>query len=393
MRKMNLLFVQDYCLFVTNGIGFQLSRCLAQRGHNVHFMGCTPTEPPATLAGFERIHLHTPRISPANMSKFSGALKVASHNLLKGERLLRCEKIDVVVFYQILSGLPLEFLCELRGIPTISYFLSPWHREYELETPGSSLRHYLNVEERRLAQRLLLKRCDRIFCASRFMRDEVQKLVQRKPDIIPHGVDIETFRPAPDKKVLRRKLNLPENSPVVLTVRRLVRRMGLKNFLRAARQIRNVFPDTFFVIGGSGPLQNELVEFARHLGLADKTRFEGFIPPDLLPDYYAAADVFVLPTAALEGFGIVILEAMASGTPVVATPVAAIPELLNQVAPELLSEARSAEAISEKIEMLLSDEMDGKEIGRRCRQFVEKKYAWDKIAPRVEERLREVAGI
>ena len=103
------------------------------------------------------------------------------------------------------------------------------------------------------------------------------------------------------------------------------------------------------MIGGAGPLDAALREMAAREGLAERVRFAGFIPESRLPSYYRMADLFVLPTRELEGFGLVTLEALASGVPVAGTPVGGTPEILSRLEPNLLFKDATAASMAETI--------------------------------------------
>ncbi|HRR39717.1 MAG TPA: glycosyltransferase, partial [Syntrophales bacterium] len=124
---------------------------------------------------------------------------------------------------------------------------------------------------------------------------------------------MERFHPSGDRRDIRRRLGIPENRAVILTVRNLVPRMGLENLITAMKDVVKALPDVLLIIGGSGPLREKLLRLACELQLSDSIRFTGFIRDEELPDYYRAADIFVLPTIELEGFGLVTLEALACG--------------------------------------------------------------------------------
>jgi glycosyltransferase involved in cell wall biosynthesis len=140
--------------------------------------------------------------------------------------------------------------------------------------------------------------------------------------------------------------------PAILTVRNLVRRMGLDALIDAAIMLKDSGVAFELGIGGEGPLNQELRERARPLGAA--CRFLGRIPEERLAEYYRAADLFVLPTAAIEGFGLVILEAFASGTPVLGTPIGAIPELVGLQGDGYLSTGITALEIADAIRHFLT---------------------------------------
>src|SRR6185436_4243444 len=132
----------------------------------------------------------------------------------------------------------------------------------------------------------------------------------------------------------------------VVTLRNLEPRMGLIELLRAMPAVRAAQPDVRLVVAGTGPLAPALQAETAALGLASTVRFTGFVPEGDLPAFYGAADLFVLPTQALEGFGLVTLESLACGTPVAGTPIGATPELLEPLDRALVFDGASSESIA-----------------------------------------------
>lgn len=200
---------------------------------------------------------------------------------------------------------------------------------------------------------------------------------------IPGWVDLERFRPVIDRAALKRSLGWPEGR-VLFTLRRLVPRMGLDRLLRAFAEVRRSAPDIGLVVAGDGPLRSELESLSSELGLAGSVRFAGRISDEALPRMYAAAEAFVLPTAALECFGLIALEAFASGRPVLATPVGAIPEVVGAVEREWLA----ADAGEAALSSLLGRWARGilpEHAPEELRAFVERGYA-------AEERLAELTS-
>jgi glycosyltransferase involved in cell wall biosynthesis len=124
------------------------------------------------------------------------------------------------------------------------------------------------------------------------------------------------------------------------------------------------------------------------LNLKDFVKLQGFIPSDELPHYNQAADFFILPTRYLEGFGLVTLEAMACGTPVLGTPVGGTKEILDKFNPAFLFKDTSPESISglilEKYNYYKKEPEEYKEISRQCRVFAEKNYSWERNISEIE---------
>ena len=187
---------------------------------------------------------------------------------------------------------------------------------------------------------------------------------------------------------MREKLGIPKDRFVIFTVRNLVSRMGLENLVEAASDVVKKEPRALFIIGGRGYLKEKLEEMIAGRGLAGQVRLEGYISEEKLPLYYQCADLFVLPTRLLEGFGLVTLEAMACGTPVLATPVAANVEVLGGFDRSLLLKSESPGDIAAGILDFISGcETRRAELRAACRRYVEENYSWEKYAAEVEKEL------
>jgi glycosyltransferase involved in cell wall biosynthesis len=116
----------------------------------------------------------------------------------------------------------------------------------------------------------------------------------------------------------------------------------------------------------------------------------GLVPDDELRDWYRAADIFVLPTVELEGFGMVTIEALACGTPVVGTPVGATPELLTRLDPRLLAESSAPPDIAAAIRRTLR--MLDDEFRDRCRKYAMERFSWEVVAKQWEDVVMTVCG-
>ena len=213
-----------------------------------------------------------------------------------------------------------------------------------------------------------MHRATAVTVLSEFSRRMVRGFYDREAVIIPGGVDSKRFQPSPGK---------PENRALYLiTLRNLVPRMGLAELTRSMKLLP---PDTRLDIGGEGPLRRDLQELITSLGMENQVRLLGHIPDRDLPHFYSSADWFVLPTAALEGFGLVILESLSCGTPVLGTRIGAIHELLEQfdsrwVIPQPEPEAIAAAILSVseqpppdpwKLHNQVADEFDWLQIAER----------------------------
>ena len=126
-------------------------------------------------------------------------------------------------------------------------------------------------------------------------------------------------------------------------------------------------------------------------GLGNHVKLVGFIGEEELPEYYRAADLFVVPSAALEGFGLVTPGALASGTPVVGTPVGGTPEILGRLDPRLLTSDPTPAAITEKLAEVVKNP-SWLPSAEQCRRFTELHYGWASVAAAVEGLFEEVVG-
>ena len=210
--------------------------------------------------------------------------------------------------------------------------------------------------------------------------------------VIPGGVDTDRFRPAADRGALRAQLGIDDSIVELLTVRKLAPRMGLENLIKAMPRVIAVASDlgrrAHLTVCGDGALMPVLRGLAAELGVADAVTLAGRVSDEDLVRHYQASDLFVLPTAAMEGFGISTVEALSVNLPVVGTPAGATPEILRAIDPALLTRDTSAEAISDTVEAWLGrcEQESGTD---RYRQEVLLNYSWDHVTDLMEAYYRE----
>ncbi len=201
------------------------------------------------------------------------------------------------------------------------------------------------------------------------------------PAVIPNAVDTKRFHPAVSGTAVREKHGIGEEQPLVLFVGRLVRHKGIEYLFQALVNL-----DARLLIVGSGDHASFLQKMASALGLGEKVIFAGKVSPEVLPSYYAACDVFVLPSISrLEAFGIAALEAMASGRPVVVSDVPGVREVISDGVEGVLAEPMNPEDIAYKIGTLLRDPAQGHKMGSRGRRKVEQDFALNRVVDRLED--------
>jgi len=193
---------------------------------------------------------------------------------------------------------------------------------------------------------------------------------------------------------VRRKYGL-DGGPWLLTVARLDFHKGIDTVIRALPAIRAAVPAARYAVAGIGSTQGALEALVAELGLGDAVRLLGFVPDDELPALYNAADVFVLVSRRydllVEGFGIAIVEASASGLPVIASRSGGIPEAVREGETGLLVDPDDAAAVGATAIRLLGDEGLRHRMGAAGREAVERYYNWDRVAAdliRIDEEFR-----
>ena len=291
---------------------------------------------------------------------------------------------DAINLHFALYSLPLLNILPDR-VPITFNFHGPWALESKQEGVGKIsvfLKHWL-VEKR------VFQRCDRFIVLSQAFGNILHQKYQvpwNKIHIIPGGVDLVSFQPNLSRQQAREQLNWPQDRKILFTPRRLVHRMGLDKLLTALAKIKPKFPDVWLSVAGRGPIKTLLEQQATELGLNDHVKFLGFLPDDQLPIAYQAADLTVMPSQTLEGFGLVLVESLACGTPTLCTPVGGMPEVITPFSSDLITSSASAEAIAEKLEQVLKGEVS---IPSRiaCREYAATNFDWHKIAQQVRQVL------
>lgn len=310
--------------------------------------------------------------------------------------------VDVGIIHQSLAGLGPVLRRRTSVRRWIYMCLSLAHEEFVTrQMPGMPLsgriRYVVNTQSRLAIERAVMQRCDRIVVMSQFMRDRVQavhKISDDKLRVIPGASDLRRFHPPDNIEAVRREVAMPLDKLVLFTVRNLVPRMGLENLIQAIANLGEAGKGVLLVIGGEGPLGQVLKEMVERLDLHARVRLVGFIPEDLLPKYYQAADLVVMPTHQLEGFGLVTVEALACGTPVLGTPVGAIPEILSQIDPLLIAEGVDASALTKALLGMLKrfreQPQEKQRLGEKGRALVERLYTWEHHTAQLASLFREI---
>ena len=261
------------------------------------------------------------------------------------KQLLEEKRPDVTAAHFALYALPV--LDKLRQLPMVTHFHGPWGAESAQDGAGR-----LASSARMKIEQIVYRQADRIIVLSHAFAELACSRYGISSDrirIIPGSVDIERFRPSLSRRDARESLGLPQDRPILLAVRRLVARMGLAELILALCQIKARVPEVLLCIAGRGPLAEDLKRQVREAGLDRHVRFLGFVPDEKLPLLYRAADLNIVPSSALEGFGLVAAEALAAGTPSLVTRVGGLPEVVSPLSEDLIFASPRSRDLTERI--------------------------------------------
>lgn len=344
-----------------------------QDGVELHFLSNTRSNVYSrswweqSVLAFERLH----RSRPFDL--------VLSEDLAGSGVIRRLPEIPHLPFLQ---GLALEhILSELRQIEgvkgTLKYFAIkiPEMVYYALihERPVIKLAPVVAV----LTQRTM-KTIRRWYCVP-----------ERAIRLLPNWVDVDLFRPdASRRQEIRSMLGIPQEAFVFLMVSVLTKQKGIQVGVDAFAQCLSTYPHSFLLIVGDGPYRSTLEQKVRALRLEARTRFVGPVSNAETAGYYQAADLFLFPTLRMEGLPFVLLEAMASALPVIASRIGGVPEAAGDAG--FLVPPGDISPLVAAMLQLLRDPHLLRRMGAEARERVKRVYAKEVVLDQVEEACREL---
>jgi glycosyltransferase involved in cell wall biosynthesis len=226
----------------------------------------------------------------------------------------------------------------------------------------------------------MLARARKIIAVSHFTKWELKnyyKIPTNKIRVIHNGVDVNKFKPAVDKRRVKIELGFNPNDLAIVSVGRLYARKGLFTLIESIPAVIKRFPTAKFIISGKGQSDemHKLISHAERLGVKNNIVFTGYYPDEKLPLLYQAADVFAFSTF-YEHHPFAVLEALATGLPVVTTTVGGIPETIKNGKNGFLVEPFNSRQFSEKILYLLEHPTFAAEVGKQARKTIVENYDW-----------------
>jgi len=363
---------------------YEIYRRLALR-HEVRVLA---PHPPARLERDYGMEEPLPDLSGIELVRFRDRLNLKNwpgHGRLKGlippfsvsmlraaSRAVGDFRPDVVnVFYALPSGLAACRIAKTGKAPVVLSLIGR-------DIPGPGIPLFWKSYARWAARRV-----SRVLFISEYCRRALLGPASTAGEVIPFGADTERFRPDIDGSGVREKLGVPRQARVLFSLQRLDRWKRVDVVLEAMKIVLGE-ADAYLVIGGKGPELDGLRRLASDLGITSRVLFTGYIKEDELPLYFAMADLFVFHST-YETFGLVLVQALAAGKPVVSVRSTAIPEVIEDGREGRLVTPLDPLALAGALLSLLKDEAALRQFSGAARRRAVEQFSWEAIARRYEK--------
>ena len=306
-------------------------------------------------------------------------------NILKSayelSKIIKNNKYEIILFHTTISWYIYNWsrIFYKDNAKKILIYHGPWHKEAKYKYIGNN--KTIKALVLPIAMRMLEKRCakknENFIFLSEYMKNElnsIKSIENKKIHIIPGGVNLNNYTRQYTKNEAKKELNIPEDKLTIFTLRRLDKRMGIDDAINAIGMLdEKMKNDIVFIVGGKGGYLEELKKVKEEKKV--NVIFAGFIPDDMVNLYFCAADLFLVPSKDLEGFGLVNLESLAMGVPVLARPQGGMIELKDKFDNFYLCDSMDTNSLKEGVEKLYS----------KCKNLIiEEKnisnYSWENIS-------------
>ena len=372
-----------------------IAKSIAARGHEVHVVA--PWHPRITRSAEEEgVRFHFFRYAPISaLNVFGYAAGMRADVRLRGAAYV-VAPLAVSAGWRMARHVATRYAADIMH----GHWVVPGGLIASLAAPSLPLVISLHDSDVHVAEKLRPARAaarfafDRAGAITACSEDLRQRAIALGADaerieVVPYGVDTGRFRPLPaEGRAVRERLELPADAPLAFAAGRLVRKKGLEFLIEAVARL-SASPRPVLAIAGEGDLRQELETRARVAGIADRVRFLGNVHQDEIADYLAAADVVVVPSVRddsgnVDGLPNVVLEALASATPLVTTAAGGIGGVVEHGRTALVVPERDAEALARAISDVLRDRARAAQLGVAARAQAQARFGWDMTAARLE---------
>ncbi len=362
--------------------GYHMAKALDKLGHEVHYV--TNYKEPLEFNGVVAYNI-CKTLSPVEVSRFpfmafnKWILKHFKENVYAARRamsVLAQEKdFDVIHCHGNLAAFILSKVQKRVPVVYTEHDAPPWICTYRTKYEQIVRKFFYYMLNKKALESV--SHIVTVSGAQKVFFVEKWHLPENKITAIPSGVDTVSFKPDSNGKDIRKKYSLPEDYS--LFVGRLESRKGIDYLIRSMKDT-----DIASVIVGDGPDRVRLEMLAKKNRVSSKIRFTGSVPEEDLRHLYSGANFFVLPSIS-EGLPLTVLEAMASGIPVVANNINGIPEVVQHGYNGLLVEPENIKSFRYSMKNLVRDALFCKIMGKNARKTVEENYSWEAVAKRLVE--------
>ena len=396
MRHVVVMVTTSYPRFPGDSVGTfmePIAKHVAARGHEVHIVA--PWHPRVTRGKVEDgVFFHFFKYAPiAGLNVFGYAAGLRADEKLKGAAWMAAPLAMTAGWFKALRVAQKKRATVMHG-----HWVVPGGVIAAAARPALPLVVSLHGSDVFVAERTGVARVAArgVFDRAGFVTACSDDLARRavalgaaadRLEVVPYGVDVTRFKPAPGaREAARARLGIPPSAPLLFAAGRLVRKKGFEYLIDAVPMIDSAEP-AHLAIAGAGDLAEELRARAVTRGVADRVHFLGDLAQDAVAGWFAAADAAVAPSVRddsgnVDGLPNTVLEALASGTPLVSTPAGGIASVVENGRTGVIVAERDPAALADAIAALLRDPIRRAVLGRDGRALVEERFGWDAAAAR-----------
>jgi glycosyltransferase involved in cell wall biosynthesis len=395
MGQVVVMVTTSYPRFPGDSVGTfmePIARSVAARGHEVHVVA--PWHPLVDRPAEDRgVHLHFYRYAPMrSLNVFGYAAAMRADVSLRGAAYIAAP-LALAAGWRAVRSVARRF----RATVMHGHWVVPGGVTAAAAAPslplvislhGSDVYVAETVAPARIAARQAFRRAGFVTACSGDLARRAVALgaAPERIETVPYGVDVDRFRPdVQARRTERQALAVREGTPLVVAAGRLVRKKGFEYLIDAMARL----PAAVLALAGDGTLAGDLRERARAAGVADRIRFLGNLTQDRVGGLFSAADVVCIPSVRddsgnVDGLPNVLMEALASGTPVVTTAAGGILSVVDDGVTAFVVPERDSPAIAAYIGRIIAQPTLGRQVGAAARRLVDDRFGWDRAAERFE---------